>query len=276
VKLARPGRLLRGVRRRSARSDLMVVAAAMTAYAAIGLVALLAVAFRFTSALLGADEVRSLAADLAAYVPGPLGIDRAIVDIAAGASTMSWWAVLGAVLPVSLYAEGTVRCLERFSVARDTASRTLRGRLLTVPILVVAALGVAIAATVLRPLIEASFGTGTGPRLLGVFLAFIVLWPGITAVLCLVYRLFTSTAVRPVPLLVGAAAAGSWLAGQSLGYVLTLRYVSRFAAPYGGYAVAGAVAALTFLLYLNHIVVLLGFLVTLTLQERAGEDGSDR
>ena len=41
----------------------MVVAAAMTAYAAIGLVALIAVAFRFTAALLGPDEVRSLATE---------------------------------------------------------------------------------------------------------------------------------------------------------------------------------------------------------------------
>lgn len=257
----------------------MVVAAAMTAYATIGLVALLAVALRLAAALLGVDDVSEMAADLAAYVPGPLGLDHAVTELATGAARMSWWAVLSAVLPVSLYAEGTVRSLQRFSVARERTSRTVRGRLLTVPLVLVAALAVVTAATVLRPLLGGPLGTGTGPRLLGVFLAFVVLWPGLTAVLCLVYRLFTSTALRPVPLVVGAAAAGSWLAGQTLGYVLTLRFVSRFAAPYGGYVVAGAVAALTFLLYLNHIVVLLGYLLSLTLQEReepAPGDDPDR
>lgn len=256
---------------RAARSDLMVVAAAMTAYAAIGLVALLAVALRVTAAFIGPDDVREMASALAAFVPGPLGLDQAVTDLTAGAVRMSWWAVLGAVLPVSLYAEGTVRCLQRFSVACERTSRTVRGRLLTVPVVLVAALAVVIAATVLRPLLDGPLGTGTGPRLLGVFLAFVILWPGLTAVLCLVYRLFTSTALRPVPLVVGAAAAGSWLAGQTLGYVLTLRFVSRFAAPYGDYAVAGAVAALTFLLYLNHLVVLLGYLLALALHERPGQ-----
>lgn len=259
--------VVRGVVALARRSDPMVVAAAMTAYAAIGLVALLAVALRVTAALVGADDVRAMAGDLANYVPGPLGVDTAVRDLAAGAVRMSWWAVLSALLPVSLYCEGTVRCLDRFTVDDGGPSRTLRGRLLTLPLLVVAALAVVIGTTVLRPLIEGPLGTGTGPRLLGVFLAFVVLWPGVTAVLCLVYRFFASTPLRPWPLLVGAAAAGSWLAGQSLGYVLTLRFVSRFAAPYGGYAVAGAVAALAFLLYLNHLVVLAGYLLALRLHE---------
>lgn len=247
----------------------MVVASAMTAYAAIGLIALLAVATRLAAALLGPDGVRSMAGDLARYVPGPLGLDHAVRELTDGAVGMSWWAVLSAVLPISLYCEGTVRCLERFVRRDERGAKTLRGRLLAVPIVLVASLAVIIAATVLRPLIEGTFGTGTGPRLLGVFVTFVVLWPGLTAVLCLVYRLFPSTTLRPVPLLVGAAAAGSWLAGQTLGYVLTLRFVSRFAAPYGGYVVAGAVAALVFLLYLNHVVVLLGYLLALELDGAA-------
>ena len=257
----------RGVKARTARSDLMLVAAGMTFYAVVGLVPLLAVGLRVAAAFTSPADVEATGRAVAAFVPGPLGVDRAVTGLAAAAATVSWWAVLAAVLPVSLYAEGMVRCLERFSQAPERRSRTLRGRLLTAPLLGVAGLAVVLGVTGLRPLLQDPFGTGTPARLLGIFVAFCILWAGATAVLCLVFRLFASTPLRPWPLLIGAAAAGSWLAGQTLGYVLTLRLVTGFARAYGDFAPAGVVAALAFLLYLNHVVVLLGYALALTLHE---------
>lgn len=257
----------RGTRARAGRSDLMVVAAAMTFYAVIGLVPLLAAGLRVAAALTSPDRVLGTGRAVAAFVPGALGVDRAVVGLTTAAIGTSWWAVLAAVLPVSLYAEGVVRCLERFSRAPEHRSRTLRGRLLTVPLLAVAGLAVVLGVTGLRPLLDDPFGTGTPARLLGVFVAFCILWAGATAVLCLVYRLFATTPLRPWPLLIGAAAAGSWLAGQTLGYVLTLRLITGFAHAYGGFAPAGVVAAMAFLLYLNHIVVLWGYALALSLHE---------
>lgn len=142
----------------------------------------------------------------------------------------------------------------------------MRGRLLTVPLLLVAAVAVAIAVTVLRPVL-AGVGTGTGPRLLGLLIAFWVLWLGAAALLCLVYRLFASTPVRVGPLVTASLVTGSWLAGQTLGYVLTIRLVSGFDRAYAGVAGIGAVAAVAFLLYLNHVVTLLGYLLALQLHE---------
>jgi membrane protein len=256
-----------GVRERAQRSDLLLVAAGLTCYAVLGLIPVLAVGIRVAAALVGSGHVVASGRELARFVPGPLGIDRGIMALCRGAAVMSWLAALGAVLPASIYAEGIVRALERFSRARERRSRTIRGRALTVPLMLVAGCAVVLLATVLHPLLTNPFGTGAGARLLGIFVGFLIMWAGATALLCLIYRLFASTPVSPLPLWLGAAAAGSWLAGQTLGYVLVLRYISGFAHAYGGVAAPGAAAAIVFLLYLDDVVVLLGYLLALRLHE---------
>lgn len=248
----------------------MLVAAGLTFYAVVGLIPLLAIGLRIGAAVLGRDPLLQTADRLAGFVPGTLGADDAIRDLAAGATTASWWSVLIAVLPASFYAEGTVRALERFSTAPERRSRTLRGRLLTAPLLIIAACAAVLGATILRPLLEDPFGQGTGPRLLGILVAFCVLWAGAAAVLCLVYRLFASTAIALLPLVLAAGAAGSWLAGQTLGFVLSIRMLGGLDAAYGGVPWAGALAAAAFLLYLNHIVVLVGYTFALLLHEERG------
>lgn len=260
-------RAVSGVQSRAQRSDLMLVAAGLTFYAVVGLIPLLAIGIRIAAALLGHDAVLDTATSLAGFVPGRLGVDDAIRDLAAGAATASWWSAAVAILPASLYAEGTVRALERFSRAPERRSRTLRGRVLTLPLMLVAAGAIALGTTILRPLLDNPFGTGTGPRLLGILVAFCVLCAGATGVLALVYRLFAATAVAPGPLLLSAGAAGSWLAGQTLGYVLSIRLLDRLDTAYGGVAWAAAIAAAAFLLYLNHVVVLLGYTLALFLHE---------
>jgi membrane protein len=256
-----------GVGARAQRSDLMLVAAGLTFYAVVGLIPLLAVGIRVAAALLGSDAVQSAAQELSDFVPGSLGADEAVRDLAAGAAGASWWSAAVAIVPASFYAEGTVRGLERFSRKAESRSRTLRGRLLTIPVVLVAITAMLLGATLLRPLLGDPFGTGTWARLLGVLVAFCVLWAGSTGVLALVYRLFASTPIRPGALVLSAAAAGSWLAGQTLGFVLSIRLLGRLDSAYGEVPWAGAIAAAAFFLYLNHVVVLLGYALALFLHE---------
>ncbi|MCW2604014.1 MAG: putative glycosyl transferase, partial [Pseudonocardiales bacterium] len=244
-----------------------LVAAGLTFYAVVGLIPMLAIGIRIGAAVLGRAAVLDTADRLAEFVPGTLGVDAAVRQLGAGAASASWGSVAVAVVPASLYAEGAVRALERFSVAPERRSRTLRGRFLTIPLMLIAACAIVLGATVLRPLLEDPFGTGTGPRLLGILVAFCIIWAGATGVLCLIYRLFAATAIGAGPLLLSSAAAGSWLAGQTLGYVLSIRLLGRLDAAYGGASWAGAVAAAAFLLYLNHVVVLLGYGLALFLHE---------
>lgn len=263
---------LTGLRRRAARSDLMVVAAAMTTFAVFGLVPLLAIGVRISAALIGSGEVRETAAGIAKYVPGPLGLDRHVLDFAAAAARAPWWTIAVALLPISLYAEGIVRCLERFSRADETVGRTLRGRLLTPVLVGYAIVVVVLLVGVVRPLFG-GLGEGTGGRLLGVFVAFNLLFFPLFAGLLVVYRFFASTPLRRGPLLAGAFVAASWLAGQLLGYVLAVRFVGGFDNAFGGYAPAATVAAFAFLIYLEHLVFLLGYLLALVLHEKPTTSG---
>lgn len=262
------------LRDRARRSDAMVVAAALTCYAAFGFVPLLAIGARVASWCFGAHRVVSAARGLARFVPGPLHLDTELVNFAGSAAHAPWWTVLVALVPVSLYAEGTVRSLERFSRAREVRSRTLRGRALTPVFVVLAVLAVVVLVGVLRPLLFDPFGRGLGARLLGVFVAFNVLFFAVFAALLLVYRLFASTPLRPGPLAFAAFGAASWIAGQTIGYAYAVRKVSGFDNAFGRYGPAGEVAALAFLIYLQHLILILGYLLALVLHEERGA-GSD-
>lgn len=249
----------------------MVVAAALTCYAVFGIVPLLAIGTRVASGLLGASGVNRTARDLAAFLHGPLHLDREVVAFARTASVAPWWTTLIAVVPVSLYTEGTVRSLQRFSRAPERVSRTVRGRALTPVFVALAVLFVTVTVGLLRPLLENPFGTGLGARLLGIFVAFNILFFAVFGSLLLVYRLFASTPLRRGPLTFAAFAAASWIASQTLGYVLAIRLVSGFADAFGGYTPAAEVTALSFLIYLQHLILIWGYLLALTLhEERSG------
>lgn len=266
----RPARIVPALRARARRSDAMVVAAALTCYATFGLVPLLAIGVRCASWFFGAGKVRETAHALAGFLHGPLHLDVDVIAFARTAAHVPWWTLLVALVPVSLYAEGTVRSLERFSRAPERRSRTVRGRALTPVFVVLAVVFVAVTVGLLRPLLIDPFGHGLGARLLGVFIAFNVLFFAVFGALLLVYRLFASTPLRRGPLTVAAFAAASWIAGQTLGYVVAIRAVSGFANAFGRYAPAAEVAALAFLIYLQHLIMIFGYLLALALHEESG------
>jgi hypothetical protein len=252
-----------GLRARAGRSDMLVVAAALTSYSAIGLVPLFAIGSRVAAAILGPEDVVRTAQGIARYLHGPLHLDRATVAFARTATSAPWWVVLVALLPVSLFAEGTVRCLERFSLAPARRSRALKGRLLA-PLYAAAAVGIILLVTgAVRPLFFNPFGTGPGARVLGFLVAFLIGWGICTCLLAAIYRLFGTTRLRPLPLLIAAGFASGWLTSQTIAFTVVIRGIGGFARAYGGYAPAGAVAAITFLVYLDQLVVVLGYLLAL-------------
>ena len=274
--LHRPRVIVPLLRDRARRSDAMVVAAALTCYAVFGFVPLLAIGTRVASWCFGADRVLSTARGLARFVPGPLHLDTEVVSFADSAAHAPWWTVLVALVPVSLYAEGTVRSLERFSRAPEGVSRTLRGRALTPVLVLLAVLALVVLVGVLRPLLLDPFGRGLGPRLLGVFVAFNVLFFAVFGTLLLVYRFFASTPLRPAALAFASFGAASWIAGQTIGYAYAIRKVSGFDNAFGRYGPAGEVAALAFLIYLQHLIFILGYLLALVLHEERSTLAQER
>lgn len=261
--------LARDVARSTRGHDLALYAAGVTFYAAVSLVPLVLLALFLAGVLVGADTVRSLATHLAALLPRNLGAEAAARTLAETGSGLGPGAALAALVPAGLYGEGLVRAFDRLSVAGNRGRRSLRGRfgslgiVLASPVLLLA--GLAASSGLLRAL-----GDGTAARLFGVYCAFLVGWLTISPMLMLFYRWLAPERPSLRALLWGAFATGAMLAGTALGYVLFLGIDIPFDRAYGGSTALAAVAVSGLWLYLLHLLVLIGYVLTLCLDARRG------
>lgn len=273
-----PGRGLRSLARDVLHGvrghDLALYASGVTFYAVVGIVPLLLLSLFLAGRVAGEDTVRRLADGLAGLLPDELGAQEAGRFLARAGTGMSPLAALAAVVPASLYGEGLVRAFDRLS-ARDAGNRSLRGRVGSLvlfgmsPVLLLGGLA-ASSALVDR------LGDGTGDRLLGVYLSFLVLWLSISPVLAYLYRGLAPERPGTRALLWGAFGTGSFLAGTALGFVLFLSLGIDLGGAYGGVApLANAVAAFGWLFVL-HVMVLVGYCTTLCLDARDGHPRGER
>jgi membrane protein len=261
--------LVRDVARSTRGHDLALYAAGVTFYAAIGVVPLLLLALYLSGLLVGADTVRHLSDVLAARLPSNLGARAAAQSLAATGSDLRMGAAVAALVPATLYGEGLVRAFDRLSVRGDRGRRSLRGRLGSLVLVAVSPVlllvGLATTSGFTRAL-----GDGTGPRLLGIYLAFLVGWLTVSVLLLFAYRGLAPERPGRRALLWGALGTASVVSGTSLGWVLFLGIRIPLAQAYGG-STPIAAAAVSFLwLYLLHAIVLLGYVTTLRLDARRG------
>ena len=261
--------LILDVVRSSRGHDLPLYAAGVTFYAAVALVPLLLVGLWLAGHLAGEATVRHLAASLASVLPEQAGAGDATRFLADAGTRLTPVQVLSALVPASIYGEGLVRAFDRLSEHGDRGRRPLRGRLGSLavigvsPLLLLAGLGAA------GGLIS-RLGDGIGPQLLGVYVAFVVAWVITSLLLVFAYRGLAPERPCPRALAWGAAATGSFVAGCSLGFVLFLSLNLDLGRAYGG-STALAVAAISVVwLYGLHLVVLIGYVLTLRLDARRG------
>ena len=255
---------------RSARGhDLALYAAGVTFYAAVGAVPLLLLSLCLAGLVIGPETLRGLATGVAQLLPEELGArDTAEWLIDAG-TDMPPLAAVAALLPASLYGEGLVRAFDRLSRAGEKGRRTLRGRLGSLvvvafsPVLLLAGLSAG------SGLIGA-LGDGLLDQLLGVYAAFLVLWLAISSLLLFCYRGFAPEDPGWRALLWGAFGTGSMVAGTSLGWVLFLSLGVPLGGVYGGSAGLANAAVTGLWLYVLHVMVLVGYVVTLQLHARQG------
>ena len=249
--------------------DLALYAAGVTLDAAVGAVPLLLLSLFLAGLVVGPDTVLALAGELAALLPMNLGAEDAARSLAEAGSQLQPLAALAAFVPASLYGEGLVRAFDRLSVSGERGRRSLRGRVGSLvlvavsPVLLLAGLAATSGLTRL-------LGTGTGARLLGVYLAFLVGWLSISLLLALAYRGLAPERPGSRALAWGALGTGSMLSGTSLGYVLFLGIELPIGEAYGGAVPLAATAVSMLWLYLLHMIVLVGYVTTLCLETRRG------
>ena len=260
--------LVQDVRARVRGHDLPLCAAGVTFYATLGVVPLLLLALFLAGQVAGEGTVRMLAVGLTRLLPDQLGAQEAARFLAVSGTSMSWLAALSALLPASLYFEGLVRAFGRLSPGTRRI-RSIHGRIGSLvvvsmsPALLLAGLGASSA-------LASALGDSLLSRLLGVYFAFLVGWLTITPVLVFAYRALSPERPCTRALLWGGAGTGSFLSGTCLGFVLFLSLGLDLGGAYGGSLGLATAAAAVGWLFVLHVVVLLGFVTTLALDERGG------
>ena len=249
--------------------DLALYAAGVTFYAAIGVVPLLLLAVYLAGLVVGEQALRDAAGDLTALLPTNLGAEDAADRLLDVGSRLSGAAAIAALVPGSLYGEGLVRAFDRLSVRGEEGRRTLRGRVGSLvlagvsPLVVLLAVGAA-------DLLTGALGDGTGPRLLGVYLTFLLTWLVVSPLLLLAYRGLGPQRPGRRALLWGAYGTGSVVAGFAMGWVLFLGIEVPLDAAYGGSTALAAAAVSLGWLFLLHVLALVGYVATLRLDARGG------
>lgn len=254
------------MRRRLVGRDLALIAAGLTFYAGIAVVPLLVLAFALTSLLTSDETVEQLSSRLSDLLPAPLGAPDAVARLVEAGVELDLLGGLLALLPMSLYGEGLRRALLRFSGRRE-AMTGWRGRLAALPLVLLAPVllyPLLLAAEVMADLADAG---GLGATIGRIAVGFYSVLFALTVPLAWGFRVVGGGRVRLTALLAGALFTAACVSGFLQGFVLFLSLPLDLGAPFGGLTVIGGVVALGLWLFLLHLVVLLGWLFTRSLDD---------
>jgi membrane protein len=239
-------------------------------------VPLLVLAFALTSLLTSDETVEQLGSRLAQLLPAELGAPDAVARLVRTGVDLALLDGLLALLPMSLYGEGLRRALLRFR-GRPESGTAWRGRLAALPLLLLAPVllyPLLLAAEVMADLAESG---GAGATIGRIAVGFYSVLFALTLPLAWGFRVVGGGRVRLAALLGGALFTAACVSGFLQGFVLFLALPLDLGAPFGGLTVVGGVVALGVWLFLLHLVVLIGWLATLALDDlltrRAGRQG---
>lgn len=262
-------RLVRDTIRGLRGHDLNLYAAGVTFYGGIALVPLTLVAVWVAGQVVGKPRMAEFGRSLAAALPEGLGAPAVALSTVGAGLRLTPLVVLAALFPASFYGEGLRRA---FVSLADSSDRLIgwRGRLLVLP-LFVATPGLLLAVLLVTPTLARLFGQG-GPSAaaLGVVLSFLTDWVVLSLALAWVYRVVGPGRPAWLAAACGATVTASFLAGFLQGFVLFLAIPVDLGLPFGGYRPVGAAVAVGFWLFLLHLIVLVGYGLTLRLDERGG------
>ncbi len=259
----RAGVVLRDAVRELRGRDLSLWAAGVTFFAVLAVVPLVLVALR-GAAFLGSPEfVRHGVSRWADALPAGHGPGPALEALATAALGTPWTALLVTLLPATFYGEGLLRGLVQVAGRPAGALVGWRGRLMFVPVLVLSPT-LAIAPLATADAVAGYYTRGGWATFWGITLSFHIDWLIIAAVTAIVFAGSAPRGVRRGPLVAGAFAVAAVLTGFFHGFLLFLAIPLDWSVPFGGLVAVGAVSALVLWLYLLHVLLLLGYRLTLS------------
>jgi membrane protein len=264
----RLGRLLSETFRALRGHDIALHAAAVTFYAGIALVPGVLVAVWLAARLFGDARIRALGRSLAAALPDELGAPHVAEATIAAGLRLPVAVAVAVLVPATFYGEGLRRA---FVSLTGTPDRLIgwRGRAAVLPLFVPAPV-LLLAVLLVTPILARLFATGGASVLLAIVLAFLTDWVVLSVMLTWVYRVVSPTRTGWLASLWGGAVTGSFVAGFLQGFVLFLSLPLRLGTPFGGFTEIGGMVAVGLWLYLLHVLVLVGFMLTLRIDARGG------
>jgi membrane protein len=264
----RIGALLRDTMRSLTGHDLALYSAGVTFYAGIALVPSVLVAVWLTAQVVGDARMVELGRSLADALPDELGAPHvAEVTIAAGLR-LPVAVALAVLIPATFYGEGLRRAFVSLAGTKDTFIGW-RGRLAVLPLFLVAP-ALLLAVLLVTPTLARLFADGGVSVLLAIVVAFLTDWIVLSLTLTWVYRVVSP--VRPgwAAAAWGGFVTGSFVAGFVQGFVLFLSLPLKLGVPFGGFTAIGGTVAVGLWLYLLHVLVLVGFVLTHRIADRGG------
>ena len=256
--------LLRGAAERLRGRDVALIAAGLTFYAGIAVVPLLLVSFSLTTLLASTERVLELGDRLAGLLPAELGAPAALRTLAEAGTGLDPLGFVLALVPLSFYGEGLRRALLRFTQRQDRLTGW-RGRLLALPLVLATPLlmyPLLLAASAMLHLTER--GSALGALAVGYYSVLFAL----TVPLLWGFGVVAAGRLRRPALVSGALFTAACLSGFLQGFVLFLALPLPLGAPFGGLTAVGAVVAITLWLFVLHLVVIGGWLLTQSLDFR--------
>ncbi|MCO1660349.1 YhjD/YihY/BrkB family envelope integrity protein [Pseudonocardia humida] len=253
-------------------SDFALWAAGATFFGLIGLVPATMVSLWLAALLVGPDVVVARVDIAVTGLPPGHGTPTALHTLATTAVGMTWVQALVAVFPASLYGEGLRRAFGQLSPVEGDRFTGWRGRLGLLPLIAVGP-GLVLALLAGAPLVAPLYDAGGGSLVLGVVIAFHVVFVLVSVALVLVYRFVAPGRTGTRALLLAGFGTGSVMSGFLQGFLLFLAIPVEWSLPFGGLPVFGAVTALVLWLYLLHLIVLVGYRLALVLDDQIGSRG---
>jgi membrane protein len=229
-------------------------------------VPVLVLAFGLTAWLTSPEEVTELGMRLAELLPSAVGAPDAVERLIDAAVGLSLVGGLLALLPMSFYGEGLRRALLRFGGRREGLTGW-KGRLAALPVVLVTPIllyPLLLTVPVMADLAEAG---GVGPTIGRIAIGFYGVMAALAVPLAWGFRVVAGEPVRWPALVTGALFTAACLSGFLQGFVLFLALPLDLGAPFGGLDVVGGVVALGLWLFLLHLVVIGGWLVTQSLDD---------
>lgn len=223
-------------------------------------------AFWLTGVLASQERVRELGERLAGLLPPELGAPDAVSALVDAGVSLSPLHGLLALLPMSFYGEGLRRALLRFG-GRPEALTSWRGRLATLPLIALTPLllyPLLLAVQVMADLADAGGAVNTLARIAVGFYTTLV---AVAVALAWGFRVVGGGRVGWMALAIGAPFTAACVAGFLQGFVLFLALPLDLGAPFGGLTVVGGVVAIGLWLFLLHLVVVCGWLLTQSLDD---------